>query len=110
MPGKKLAQSSVASALLERVRLQQYSERTLGARSWWLLSMYGRVTAGPHTGHYVSGMPSGEVRNVVDLLAQGALLHIHLMHTHRSGNYRLSKLRFDGVQLWMVYDDKEVLA
>ena len=70
MSGKNVEQASVASALLERARLQQYSERTLGARAWGLLSMYGRVMAGPHCGQYVSAMPSAEMREVVDSLAQ----------------------------------------
>jgi hypothetical protein len=72
--------------------------------------MYGRVMAGPHSGQYVSGMPADDVRRVVDSLVLGEIVHIHLMHTHCSGDYPGSKLRFDGTQLWMVYDDREVLA
>ena len=99
MSGKNVEQASVASALLERARLQQYSERTLGARAWGLLSMYGRVMAGPHCGQYVSAMPSAEIREVVDSIAHGELLPIHLMRIHRSGDYRVSTLRFAGAQL-----------
>jgi hypothetical protein len=108
--GKNKEQARAAAALLELVRLHEYAEMALGAKAWRLLSRYGRVISGRHSGQYVSGIPSDEVRKIVDSLAQGEIVHIHLMHTHRSGEYRASALRFDGTQLWMVYDDREVLA
>jgi hypothetical protein len=108
--GKSKAQARSAAALLELVRLHQYAEMAIGAHAWTLLSRHGRVMGGRHSGQYVSGIPVDEVLKIVDSLVLGEIVHIHLMHTHRSGDYPGSKLRFDGTQLWMVYDDREVLA
>jgi hypothetical protein len=66
--------------------------------------------SGPHSGSYVSGLPLVEAREVVDALAKGAQVPVHLMHRHKSGCYESSELKLVNGGLVMVFADREELA
>lgn len=82
----------------------------LGERAWSLLQSYGKVMAGPHSGHYVNALPPQEQLSVAEQLVAGKTLLIHLMHRHRSGNYEASSLRWRDGQLVMSFKDREEAA
>jgi hypothetical protein len=65
---------------------------------------------GPSSGQYVSGLSAEAQLQVVQRLVAGETVHIHLMHRHRSGNYEVSSLRWNGSLLVMVFKDRERLA
>jgi hypothetical protein len=92
------------------LEISREAERVLGERSWRLVSSYGKLMGGPHSGLYVSGVPFDVQREIVRRLAAGETLLIHLMHTHRSGNYESSSLRWSQGELIMVFADREVRA
>jgi hypothetical protein len=100
----------VAEAVLAKVELHFYAERLLGARGWPLLSTYGRVTAGPRSGSYVSELPTSEAKQVVDALAQGIQVPVHLTHRHESGCNESSELQLVEGWLLMVFADRDELA
>lgn len=97
-------------ALSHSLKLSAQAERLLGAAAWSLLRSYGKLMAGPHSGHYVSGLPAQDQLNVAEQLVAGKTLLIHLMHRHRSGNYEASALRWNGRRLVMVFKDREEAA
>lgn len=92
------------------LKLKTESEGLLGERGWRLLCRYGRVMSGPHVGRYVSGLPYELQRDLVRRLVAGETVSIHLMHMHRSGDYKSSCLRLRERSLMMVFNDREVLA
>lgn len=95
----------------QRLALMRLAERRLGRRSWFLLSCYGRVMAGPHSGSYVSGVPFAVQRELIHQLARGETVPVHLMHKHVSGSSESSSLRWsrsDGFV--MVFPDREEKA
>lgn len=100
----------VGETLMDLLHLHSYAERTLGGRAWWLLSSYGRLMSGPNSGQYVSGIAAIEARQIVDALATGETVPIHLMHRHRSGCYESSSLAFVNGSLVMRFPDREELA
>jgi len=88
------------------VELSAFAESLIGVRNWRLLRSYGKLMAGPHSGSYVSGIPFDLARRLVKALAEGAEVHVHLMHRHRSGNYEASRTRFVDGRLEMVFKDR----
>lgn len=90
--------------------LWERGEKLLGERGWRLLRTYGRVMTGPHVGRYVSALPSELQDEVLQRLAVGESVPIHLMHMHRSGNYESSSLCLRDNALVMVFKDRELLA
>lgn len=102
----------LAHALKVRARLAADGERILGRQQWALLRSYGKCMAGPpFGGQYVSGMPSDEVHKLLDALAAGETVPIHLMHRHGRGGNDGSSLRLGSQgELVMVYPDREVAA
>lgn len=92
--------------LLARLELSKYAEARLGARGWFMFSCYGRVMSGQFSGRYVSGLPLSVARELVDALASGETLDIHLMHKHRSGVYESSQLRLRDGRLEMHFADR----
>lgn len=104
------ARTEFAAALLTVVELKREAESVLGERSWRLVSSYGKLMGGPHSGLYVSGVPFDVQRDIVRRLAAGETLLIHLMHTHRSGHYEPSSLRWSQGELTMVFADREIRA
>lgn len=92
--------------------MRRYAENALGSKAWHLLLGYGRVMRDPYVGQYVSGLPAEVTRELVERLANGDELHVHLMHRHVSGNYESSRTRFDGARarLWMLFADRSELA
>lgn len=94
------------------VRVAAHGEAILGQVQWSLLRSFGKCMAGPpYGGQYVSGMPSSEVRKLLQSLAAGETVAIHLMNRHQSGKYESSSLRLGPHgELVMVYSDREVPA
>lgn len=93
-------------ALLERIELQRHAESILGERGWFLVSHFGKLTAGSDSGRYVSGLSAQHARVIVDSLSRGDLVSVHLMHRHRSGVYKYSQLRLRAGRLEMVFADR----
>jgi hypothetical protein len=88
------------------VRLE--AEKLIGKRAWALLSSYGRLMGGPHTGMYVSGVPFAVQLDLVHRLTRGETVSVHLMHRHVSGTYESSALRWSQAGgLVMVFRDRE---
>lgn len=106
-PSKDLGADNSLEASIE---IRREAELVLGERGWFLLSVYGRLMSGPHSGRYVSGVPYSLQHEIVRRLAAGETLPIHLMHNHRSGHYEASALRWSRGQLVMVYGDRKVRA
>jgi hypothetical protein len=99
-----------ASSFAVMLELKCDAERVLGEHAWRLVSSYGKLIGGPHSGLYVSGVPFDVQREIVRRLAAGETLPIHLMHAHRSGHYEPSSLRWSQGELIMVFADREVRA
>jgi hypothetical protein len=91
-------------------RLSQEGEALLGASGWSLLRRYGKLMAGAYSGHYVSALPSAEVRGLLQALQCGERVPVHLMHRHRSGHYESSCLSFVEGRLLMHYCDRTEAA
>lgn len=96
--------------LHQLVEVRREAETLLGARSWFLLSRYGKLMDGPLAGTYVSGIACGEQLELVHRLARGEVVSVHLMHRHRPGNHEASSLRWSRGRLFMVFRDREALA
>lgn len=94
----------------QHMHFRAQAESLLGARAWSLLQSYGKLMAGPHSGHYVSALPAQDQLGIAEQLVAGKTLFIHLMHRHRSGNYETSSLGWRDGQLVMVFADREQLA
>lgn len=83
------------------------AEGLIGKCAWALLSRYGRLVGGRHTGFYVSGVPYAVQLDIVRQLVRGETVSVHLMHRHRSGHYEPSSLRWSlGGGLVMVYRNR----
>lgn len=104
MPGVSITSLEMA------FELSCEAELALGQRAWRMVSIYGRVMSGPYVGRYVSGLPFATQRDIVQRLAAGETLAIHLMHRHQSGNHESSCVRWAKGQLTMVFKDREVPA
>ena len=100
----------IGQALRDREALDKHAERVLGQRGWRLLCTFGRVMAGPATGLYVSALAAPDARQLVDSLARGDEVLVHLMHRHRSGCYESSSLRLQDGQLVMRFAGREEIA
>jgi hypothetical protein len=98
------------ASLLAMAEVDRKAENALGERAWRLVRSYGKLMGGPYSGRYVSGVPFDVQREIVQELAAGETMLIHLMHRHRSGNYESFSLRWEGGELVMVYADWEVRA
>lgn len=98
---------SERATLKQRLELRCKGEKALGRREWSLLSCYGKLMDGPYAGAYVSGIPHDEQLALVQRLANGQTVPVHLMHKHRSGNYEASELRLSPNGLVMVFGSKE---
>jgi len=98
------------SPLNAAVELHRYADRVLGERNWFVLSNYGRVMSGQHSGSYVSGIPTDVARAFVDALVRGEQVPVHLMHRHESGNYESSSLHLRHQMLVLIFADREELA
>ena len=108
--GQDSSGNDFAATFLAMLDINREAEGLLGDRSWHLLSSFGRLMGGPFSGHYVSGVPFHVQREIVQRLAAGETLLIHLMHTHRSGSYESSSLRWANGSLLMMFEDREVKA
>ena len=97
-------------ALRAWLGMYQSARVVLGNRNWRLAFSYGRVMSGPHAGLYVSGIPMPAVQAFIEALLRGEEIPVHLMHRYVSGNYESSRLRFDGIRLWMHFADRTELA
>lgn len=96
--------------LLRHIEVRREAERIIGERSWLLLTCYGKLMAGPRSGSYVSALAYDDQLEFVRRLQCGETVPVHLMHRHRSGDYRSSSLRWTPSGLVMVYPDREVPA
>lgn len=97
--------------LLRHIEVCREAEGLIGMRAWALLSSYGRLMDGPHTGRYVSGVPYVVQIEIVQRLVRGETLPIHLMHRHVSGNYQSSSLRWSQAGGFvMAFPDREEKA
>lgn len=95
----------------ELQRLWQHGERVLGERGWFLFKCYGKMTAGPHSGQYVSALPAPDVHALLDALSAYERVPVYLMHRHRSGDRPGSYTRLGSSnQLVMGFADREVDA
>lgn len=92
------------------VDVDRKAASALGERAWRLVKSYGKLMGGPFSGRYVSGVPFDVQREIVQELAAGETLLIHLMHRHCSGSYESSSLRWERGDLVMVYAAWEVRA
>ena len=101
---------SDSKALHAYLELQRYAETVLGSRAWTLLRSYGKLMSGPFAGVYVSGLPTDLAFEIVDALAQGQTIHVHLMHRHKSGKSEISSLRLLDGKLVMQFLAREELA
>lgn len=96
---------------LRRQRLlDAHGKRVLGAAGWRLFEQYGRVTVGPKSGLYVSALSSDEVTQLLEALARGEVLPIHLMHRHVSGHYESSRLLLVEGKLVMRFAERDEAA
>lgn len=93
-----------------RARVRADAERLVGVNEWMLIEKYGRLTAGPHTGCYVSSLPVDAWLQIAKCLVAGETLRIHLMHRHRSGHHEASNLRWSNGELLAVFRDREEVA
>jgi hypothetical protein len=94
-----------------RLEIKLEAEGLIGEQAWFLLSSYGRLVDGPHTGMYVSGIPYAVQLDLVQRLVRGETVSVHLMHRHVSGNYEPSSLRWSQARsLVMVFPDREAKA
>lgn len=93
-----------------RERLDAHAERVLGATGWRLFERFGRLMAGPKCGLYVSALDTDEVIGLLDALACGKVLLIHLMHRHVSGNFESSRLLLVKGTLVMRFADRDEAA
>ncbi len=93
-----------------RERLDAYGERVLGATGWRLFERFGRLMAGPKCGLYVSALDTDEVIGLLDALACGKVLLIHLMHRHVSGNFESSRLLLVKGTMVMRFADRDEAA
>jgi len=98
------------SWLLAHRDLHRYTVSVLGERGWALLRSYGRLMNGPCSGRYVSALSAVSATELVDALARGDEIDVHLMHRHVSGNYESSTLRLEGGRLVMRFPDREERA
>lgn len=98
------------SALPVRLDLRRYADRRLGEHVWFLLCCYSRMTSAPFVGTYVSGLTTEVARGIVDTLARGERVPVHLMHRHVSGNHQSSALQLRHGVLVMIFDDREEFA
>lgn len=109
-----MASSPAASALLRSARcsarLDALAIEAMGARNWSLVSRYGRVMDGEHSGRYCSALPHRYALKLVRALAGGDSVPVHLMHRHVSGCYESSRLLLRAERLWMLYDDRSEVA
>ena len=96
--------------LAERMQLQTLGEATLGRRGWSLLYRFGRVMSGPYSGLYLSGVPTKAALEALNKLKRGEVVDIHLMHRHKSGSYKPSRLALIGGALVMLFDDRSESA
>jgi hypothetical protein len=94
----------------ELIEVRRIAEGLIGEQAWSLLSSYGKFMDGPYSGSYVGGVPVAAQRALVDRLARGETVPVHLVHRHRSGCYESSSLRWSQGALVMVYLDREVPA
>jgi hypothetical protein len=93
------------------MEVRREAEGLIGKRAWALLSSYGRLMGGRHSGLYVSGVPFAVQLDLVHRLSRGETVSVHLMHRHVSGNYESSMLRWsqsDG--LVMAFEDRDEKA
>ena len=102
--------AALIASLLAGAEVDRTAKSALGERAWRLVKSYGKLMGGPYSGRYVSGVPFNVQGEIVRELVAGETLLIHLMHTHRSGHYESSSLRWVQGELIMVYADREVLA
>ena len=91
-------------------RLEARAIQALGSRNWSLVSRYGRVMNGEHSGHYFSALPHRYALKLVRALAGGDSVSVHLMHRHVSGCYESSRLLLRAERLWMLFDDRSEMA
>ena len=96
--------------LLAHRDLYRYAVSVLGEHGWFLLRSYGRLMNGPSSGRYVSALSFEAATELVNTLARGDEIDVHLMHRHVSGNYESSTLRLEGGQLVMRFPDREERA
>jgi hypothetical protein len=90
-----------------RLEVKLEAERLIGKQGWPLLSRYGRIMKGSHSGSYVSGVPFAVQLNLVHRLSRGETVPVHLMHRHRAGDDS-SWLRWSqGDGFVMVFQDRE---
>ena len=94
------------TALQASLALRADAERLLGSEAWFLVCSYGKVMSGPQAGLYVSGISVEQARAILNALAAGEQVPVHLMHRHRSGDYESSDLRFEGGRLLMIFKDR----
>ena len=99
-----------ANFFSQRLMVRQLAERLIGEDAWYLLVCYGKFMDGPYAGSYVGGVPVAVQCALVERLARGETVPVHLMHRQRSGSYESSSLRWSGSTLVMVFDDREVEA
>lgn len=94
----------------DRDGLDKHAASLVGERGWRLLCTYGRIMEGLDTGRYVSALAVPDASRIVDALAAGDEVPVHLMHRHRSGCYESSSLRLQGGRLVMRFADREEFA
>lgn len=102
--------ATAGPSLLRYIEVRREAERAIGERAWMLLTCYGKLMAGPHSGSYVSALAGEEQLELVRRLQSGETVPVHLMHRHRSEDYRTSSLRWTPTGLVMVFSDREVPA
>lgn len=73
--------------------------QVLGHAGWRLFWRYGKVMHGPNAGLYISGLPFPAIRCIIDSLAKGEPVDVHLMHMHVSGSSEASTLQLVGGRL-----------
>lgn len=98
------------AAIERRMDVVRRAKELLGERASFLLLRHGKVMTGPNVGKYMSVLASSELLDLVERLARGETVSVHLMHRHGSGCYEASSLRMSNEGLVMVFPDREVLA
>jgi hypothetical protein len=88
------------------IELQRHARSVLGEAAWSTVRTYGKLTAGGNSGSYVSGIGVDEARALVDALASGHVIAIHLMHRHHPGQHENSSLSFHSGRLIMHFRDR----
>lgn len=87
--------------------INSYAVDALGFESWWLLRTYGILTSGPCSEQFVAGLPVERVIGLVESLAAGQVVDVHMSDRGYAGGTMRTRLRWECGALMRVFPDHE---